>query len=156
MPYRRYGVTVRSLVLAFVTSVSTSVPAALAWPGRPAIPPPKAPRPGAPPPAWIEAKAKSAWLAYGTYCWKTTCVDMIAPETRSDLPTFRITRGKTVRVHLGFVAKSVTVSIDKAPIRATMSGMRMVASWRATRGGIVTVSARGVGDASYIVRLRVR
>jgi hypothetical protein len=30
-----------------------------------------------PPRAWIEAQAKSAWLFYETYCWKTTCIDTI-------------------------------------------------------------------------------
>src|SRR6266849_6917428 len=93
-------------------ALALTVPAALAWPGRPGVPPPK----GAPPPAWIETSAKSAWLAYGSYCWKTACVDMIPPQSRPDLPAFGVKRGGTVRVHLGFTAKSVSVSLDNRAI----------------------------------------
>jgi hypothetical protein len=145
---------VRSLVL--VTALAIGVPAALAWPGRPASRPPRPPNGGAPPPAWIETQAKSAWLAYGTYCWNTGCVDMIPPQSRPDLPIFGVTRGRTVRVHLGFAAKSISVSLDKTAIRAKLDATRRIASWSATRGGILTVSARATGDASYVARLRVR
>jgi hypothetical protein len=140
------------LVAAFVVAV----PAARAWPGRPTPPPPKPPNPGAPPPAWIETQAKSAWLAYGSYCWKTACVNMIPPQTRPDLPTYSVTRGRTVRVHLGFEARSVGVSLDKRAVKAKLNATRRIVSWTATRGGILTVFVRATGDASYVARLRLR
>ena len=130
-------------------------PTALAWAGRPAGPPPKPPNPGAPPPAWIETQARSAWLAYGSYCWRTACVDMIPSDSRPDLPTFAVKRGTTLRVHLGFAATSITVSLGARTIRPTLDATKRIASWRAVRGGILTVSARGTGGASYVARLRV-
>ena len=144
----------RALVL--VAALAVAVPAALAWPGRPATPPPKPPNAGGPPPAWIETQAKSAWLAYGSYCWKTACVDMIPPQSRPDLPAFAVEPGRTVRVRLGFAAKSVSVSIDKRAVRARLDATKRIASWSATRGGLLTVFARAAGDASYVARLRIR
>jgi hypothetical protein len=142
--------------LIVLAALAVAVPAALAWPGRPTKPPPKPPNAGGPPPAWIEAQATSAWLAYGSYCWKTACVDMIPPQSRPDLPAFGVKRGGTVRVHLGFTAKSVSVSLDKRAIRVKLDATRRIASWSATRGGVITVFARTAGDASYVTRLRVR
>ncbi len=136
------------------------VPAALGWSGRPSTPPPKAPNPGGPPPAWIETQSKSAWLAFGSYCWTTAgvgaCVDMIPPQSRPDLPVFRVARGRTVRVHLGFAAKSASVNVGGRVVRARLAVNRRVLSWSATRGGILTVFARpSAGDASYVARLRL-
>jgi hypothetical protein len=142
---------------ALVFAVSAT-PAALAWPGPPNAPSPTPPQPtGAPPPAWIETRARAAWLFYDTYCWQTACVDMIPPQTRPGLPLFTVSRGVAIRVHLGFAAKSASVSVDRRPIRSTLTGARRIVSWRAGRAGILTVSARAsVGDASYVARLRVR
>jgi hypothetical protein len=134
-----------------------AAPAALAWPGRPTTPPPTPPSAGAPPPAWIETQAKSAWLFYGSYCWKTMCVDLIPPETRPGLPTFRAARGRLVRVHLGFTARSAAVSIDRHKVSTNFDARTRILSWSAARAGILTVSTRAAaGDASYVARLRVR
>jgi hypothetical protein len=138
-------------VLAF------AAPAALAWPSAPKAPPPTAPSSAAPPPAWIETQAKSAWLYYGSYCWKTMCVDLIPPETRPGLPTFTVARGRIVRVHLRFVATSATVSIDRRKVSSSFNADKQILLWSATRAGILTISARAAaGDASYVARLQVR
>jgi hypothetical protein len=141
--------------LVLVYALAIGVPSALAWPGRPANSPPKPPNPGAPPPAWIETPAKSAWLAYSSYCWKTACVDMIPPDSRPDLPRFVVRHGSLVRVHLGFAAKSVTVNVGTRPIRTKLDPTKRIASWKGTRSGVLTVFARTAGDASYVARLRV-
>ena len=145
---------VRALILLMCLTACT--PAAFAWSGRPSSPPPKTGTTGAPPPAWIETKTKSAWLLYGSYCWKTSCVDMIPPETRPGLPVFTVPRGALVRIHLGFVAKSASISVDKKTMRAKLEPAKRVISWHAGRGGILTVFARAAGDVSYVARLRVR
>ena len=145
--------TIRLLVA--LAAAALLAPAALGWPGKPAKAPPKPPNPGAPPPAWIESKSKSAWLAYSSYCWKTTCVDMIPPQARPDLPSFAVKRGTTVRVHLAFRAKGVTVSVDKNVVAARIDTTRRVVSWKASRSGILTVFARTAGDAGYVARLRL-
>jgi hypothetical protein len=136
--------------------VAFAAPAALAWPGAPTGPPPTRPSSAAPPPAWIETHAKSAWLFYGSFCWKTVCMDLIPPETRPGLPTFTVARGRIVRVHLRFVARSATASIDRRKVSTSLDADRRTISWSATRAGILTVSARAAaGDASYVARLRV-
>jgi hypothetical protein len=131
------------------------VPTALAWPGPPKSARPKPPNPGAPPPAWIETQTKSAWLAFGSYCWKTACVDMIPPNSRPDLPGLTSKRGSTIRVHLGFAAKSVEVDLGTKPINAKLDPTKRIIFWGTTRGGILSVSARAQGSASYVARLRV-
>jgi hypothetical protein len=138
---------VKPVIAALIAVLSIAVPAALAWPG-----PPKSP-----PPAWIETEMKSSWLFYGSYCWKTGCVDMIPPQTRPGLPVFTVVRGARVRVHVAFAAKRVSVSVDRHSVRARLDATRRVVSWSATRVGILTVSVQAaVGGASYVARLQVR
>jgi hypothetical protein len=112
--------------------------------------------PGAPPPAWIETQTNRAWLFYGSFCWKTSCADLIPPETRPGLPVFTVARGQTVRVHLQFVATSATASIDRHKLSTTFNAKNRILSWSAERAGILTVFARANGDASYVTRLRIR
>ena len=141
---------------ALVAALAIAVPAALAWPGPPKTPPPTPPLPIAPPPAWIEIQAKSAWLYYGVYCWKTTCADLIPPEMRPGLPVFVAARQQTLRVHLGFAATSATVSIDRRKLPAKLDPRRRIISWNAAHAGILTISARAsAGSASYVARLRI-
>jgi hypothetical protein len=80
---------------------------------------------------------------------------MLPPDSRPDLPTFTVKSTTIVRVHLGFRVKTISVSINKTPVRASLDGTRRIVSWRATRGGILTVSGRAASDASYVARLRV-
>jgi hypothetical protein len=142
-------------VLILASALAVAVPSAHAWPGRPSSAPPKPPNSVAPPPAWIETTTRSSWLAYGSYCWKTACVDMIAPNTRPDLPVFAVKRGSLIRVHLGFAAKSITVSVGNKALPTMRGATKRIASWKATRGGILMISARATGDTSYVARLRV-
>lgn len=143
-------------LVGFVVSVF-AVPAALAWPGVPTTSPPKPPLPGAPPPAWIETQAKSSWLFYGTYCWKTSCITLIAPETRPGLPDLAVKRGQILRVHLGFAARSATVRIGRRKVVSKLAASRRIVFWTADTAGILTVSTRTSGGSpSYVARLRVR
>lgn len=146
----------RVRLIVLITIALVAVPAALAWPGRPSTRAPKPPNAGAPPPAWIENASRSTWLAYGSYCWKTACVNMIPPQSRPDLPLFATRRGGRVRVHLGFSPTSIDVSVDKRHVSAQLDRSRRIVSWRATRGGILTVFAKKGGDASYVTRLKLR
>jgi hypothetical protein len=148
----------RRLSLVLGAALALAVPAALAWPGPPKTATPTPPLPsGSPPPAWIETQAKSAWLFWGTYCWKTTCLNLIPPETRPGLPVFTVKRGQPVRVHVGFVATSASVTIDRRKVRAKLDSSRHIVSWSAGTAGILTVSARApAGSPSYVARLRVQ
>jgi hypothetical protein len=128
--------------------------AAAALAGRPTSPPPKVSGvKAAPPPAWVESGTRSVWAAFGSYCWKTACVDMLPPAGRPDLPVLRAPRGTLVRLRLAFVPRTVTVTIGKSKVPA-VHGKTRVVTWRA-RPGIVVVEVKGPGgSASYFVRLR--
>jgi hypothetical protein len=107
-----------------------------------------------PPPAWIETATGDRWLAFSSFCWKTTCVDFLPPEMRPELPRLTVRRGESVRFHLGFVPRAVTVTAGGKTARLAA---RRIASWRAPKGGIVVVNARGTGgSASYVARLTLR
>jgi hypothetical protein len=141
--------------LGLAVLVFAAVPR-VASPSAPRTPAPPPPQPGAPPPAWIESQTRSAWLFFDSYCWKTSCVEMIPPETRPGLPVFTVARGETVRVHLGFVPTSATVSIDNGKIPARLDAKKRIVSWAVARAGIVRVAARAAGSATYTARLRIR
>jgi hypothetical protein len=103
-----------------------------------------------PPPAWIEAGTVRRWLAYGSYCWRTSCVDMIPNAQRDDLPLVRVRRGRVIRVHLGFRPRSAVVRVGATVVSRTTS-------WKAKRSGFVLVDVRGTkGSAGYVARLVVR
>src|SRR5712691_5956673 len=78
------------------------------WPGRPKGDPPRLHQKG-PPTAWIETPTRSTWLAYGSYCWTTLCVDMVPPAMRKDIPRVAVKRGDAVRVHLSFAPSTAAV-----------------------------------------------
>ena len=146
----------RATFLVLLGASAVAAQAAFAWPGPPSSAPPTSPNPGGPPAAWVETQAKSRWLAYGSYCWSTACVDMIAPQSRSDLPTVTVAAGARIRVHLRFKATSIAVTVGQRSVPATVDSTKRIASWEATRGGLLTVFARTSGDASYLARLRIR
>jgi hypothetical protein len=130
---------------------------AATWPGPPAAKPPKLSQSGAPP-AWIETHAKSSWLAYSSYCWKTTCVDYLPPQSRTDLPVIVVRRGATVRVHFASAPTQVhaTTFLGMRLKHVTLRPARTV-SWRPTITGVVSFDVRGgSGSASYVARVRVR
>jgi hypothetical protein len=108
----------------------------------------------APPPAWIESGKSSRWLAYGSYCWETACVDMIPPDRRTDLPVLHARRGQVFRIQLRFVPRSVAVRVGQAVVKR---GSSRTTSWRARRSGLLFVEVKdSPGSAAYLARLIVR
>jgi hypothetical protein len=133
--------------------VAASLLAVLAPLAR-ALPPGQPPkRGGGPPPAWLEKPGADRWLAYSTYCWTTMCADYVAPQLRTDLPRVRLTRGTTVRFHLGFRPSSLTLA--RIGGRSWRLPTTAVAGWQAAGPGVYLLEAvvRGGGDASYAFRL---
>lgn len=121
----------------------------------PTAPPPKVSGVGtAPPAAWLELPdAPSRWLAYGSFCWKTTCADFLPPQMRPDLPRARVRVGSTVRFHLGFKPSQLRLELVGGARTWTLRPAR-VSSWRVARRGVVSLTARAGGrDASYVIRL---
>ena len=107
-----------------------------------------------PPPAWIEAGAVEKWLAYSSYCWKTTCVDFVPPSMRKDIPVLTIKRGRLVKIHLRFAPAALSVTQGTKTTRLVAA---RVAAWR-PGAGLATFFARpkSGGDASYVIRVRLR
>lgn len=120
--------------------------------------PPGAPPSGArqsPPPAWIATSNISLWLAFGSYCWTTLCVDFFPPSRRTDLPRLQVKRGARLEVHFEFIPRRVVISGVgwSQPLQAKPN---RTVSWPAMRSGIILVAAVGAhGEASYLVRLRI-
>ena len=86
------------------------------WPGPPGA---RAPDTGSgPPPAWVETHTRSLWLAQSSYCWRSgsrsICADFAPPQYRTGIPTLRVHRGATVRIHFGFTPRSVSAVRDPA------------------------------------------
>lgn len=149
------------LLVGFVSTalVAGAAHAAGDWAGRPSSPPPKLGSvTDGPPPAWIESRTRSWWLAYTSFCWKTSCVDFIPPERREDLALIRVRRGASLRLHLGFTPAKLSVSIGTG----SGTGIRQLQRKRTVtftpwRSGFVFVSARAStgGDAAYVARIRL-
>ena len=120
----------------------------------PKPPPPrvKGPVQNAPPPAWIETKGGDRWLAFSNYCWRTTCLDFIAPALRPEVPRIRVCRGETVRFHLGFGVRKLAVRVGTRTFPLAPS---RVASWRVQGAGIAVLEAISTGNfgVDYVARL---
>ena len=105
---------------------------------------PEQPR-GAPPPAWIETPEGAFWLAQSTYCWTNVCADYVAPSCE-EAPEIPARVGEPVRVHLGFAARSATLTYFPGGAAQPLEELE----WIVESGGAFAVSARaGRGDASY-------
>lgn len=121
---------------------------------KPRTPPPGvAGTPGEPPPAWFAAGARDGWLAYGSFCWRTACVDFLPPDRRTDVPPVRAPIGSRLSLHLGFAPRWVRVRmLDTGRTYALVA--RRDTGWRVRSTGLFVVEARGAGgSASYLGRI---
>ncbi len=146
----------RALVHALLVPVLGMSAVAADWPGRPKADPPSLQQKG-PPPAWLETRLRSSWLAWGSYCWTTVCADMIPPSMRKDIPTVSVKRGTSVRVHLAFVPlKANIVLLQGERIRTLRLQPKRVLVWRPQVGGLALVDVHaGPGSAGYLIRIRL-
>ena len=128
----------------------------LDWAGPPKTDPPQLQQKG-PPPAWVETATRSVWLAFGSYCWTTMCVDMIPPAMRDDIPRIVAKRGVPVRIHLAFAPRTAHVLVLRGG-KQTILGLepKRLLVWRPRVSGVVLVDVRGAqGSAGYLCRIRV-
>ena len=108
---------------------------------------------GEPPPAWAVGSGTDTWLAYSSFCWRTTCVTFLPPNRRDDVPTVKARRGAFLVIHLGFDPRWVKVrhlaSGTSFPLVAAA-----VTRWRVRRAGLISIETRGSGGtASYLARV---
>jgi len=123
--------------------------------GAPAEPPPNASEPDAPPPAWFESSAGKIWLAYGSYCWASLCVDKIQASCDDmSTPAAQATAGETVRFHLRFKPKEASLSIeDEQPQRLPTT---RTIPWDANASGLMQLFVRAPGgDVTYAACLTI-
>jgi hypothetical protein len=107
-----------------------------------------------PPPAWIDDGRRSRWLAYGSYCWRAMCVDMVAPESRPDLPRIDVRRGQLLRVHLTFAPVSASVQVVRGERTLTLAWTgRRTLTFRAQTGILMVGVTSSGGAPSYLARL---
>jgi hypothetical protein len=149
--------TTRTTVVAAAAFVVLGASAsALPWPGRPTMPPPVVQGAAGPPPAWVESRTRSLWLAYSSFCWRTTCADYVHPLSRADLPQLRLPPGALIRVHFAFRPREVhaITFVGKTGKGVALKPAR-ITTWRPRQRGVVSFDVRGPGgSASYVVRLR--
>lgn len=146
--------SVKHLLAVVAAVLGVASPAAAASP--PAAQPPKVTgAEAAPPPAWIELPAaRSRWLAYSSFCWRTSCVDFLPPQMRPDVPHVRVGLGKRVRFHLAFEPTRLTLELGGTAGRSWRLAPDRASSWRVAARGLFVLHARGAsGSASYLVRL---
>ncbi len=81
-------------------------------------------------------------------------MDFLPPAMRPDVPTVIVPRGKTARLHFGFLPRSVVVS------RLGGRGRRLpparVVPWRPSAGLYAIAVKAQRGSASYLVRVPLR
>jgi hypothetical protein len=105
----------------------------------------------APPKATLDTGAARVPLAISSWCWGTRCGAPIARSTR----TAAVAAGTTVTVELGFVPKRVQLAVGGKRLAAARHGREV--SWRAARGGGLTLTATGGrGWVTYVGRIRLR
>jgi hypothetical protein len=124
--------------------------------GAPAEPPPDAAgTDDGPPPAWIETSGGPAWLARGSFCWESLCVDTALPRCDDgSAPPVQIQAGETVRFHLGFEPTEATLSVEGSTPEALPAARTI--EWNANRAGLLLLALRtDVGDASYAACLEI-
>jgi hypothetical protein len=104
-----------------------------------------------PPAAYLETGAARVPLTVSSWCWAARCG---APIARSRRTAFA-TRGAAVRITLSFAATQVRLTVGGAAVHETTRGD--VLTWRATRGGGISLTATGVhGFVTYVGQLRLR
>jgi hypothetical protein len=104
-----------------------------------------------PPRAWLDAGSAHAPLAVSSWCWASTCGAPIAASTK----TVTVQRGMLVRIELAFAPKRARVAVAGVPLVALYGAHEV--SWRATKGGGVTINVTGAkGWVTYVTRIRLR
>jgi hypothetical protein len=104
-----------------------------------------------PPAAYLDTGVTHVPLTISSWCWAAKCGAPIAASRR----VAAVHRGTTVHIHLGFAPTQVSLAVGGARIKPTLHGSDV--TWRATRGGGLSMTATGVrGFVTYVGRLALR
>ena len=104
-----------------------------------------------PPAAYLDTGATHVPLTISTWCLAARCGAPIARARR--VATVR--RGATVRIHLAYAPTEVALAVGGVRVAPKVHGTDL--TWRATRGGGLSLTATGVsGFVTYVGRLALR
>jgi hypothetical protein len=104
-----------------------------------------------PPAAYVDTGSTHVPLTISSWCWAARCGAPIAASRR----VARVHRGATVRIHLGYAPTEVSFAVGGVRIKPTVRGTDL--TWRATRGGGLSLTATGVrGFVTYVGRLALQ
>jgi hypothetical protein len=105
----------------------------------------------APPKAALDTGAARVPLAISSWCWRSRCDAPIARSTKTAL----LVPGTLVTVQLAFVPTRVHLAVGGKALVVSRRGRAV--SWRARRGGGLTLTATGGrGWVTYVGRIRLR
>jgi hypothetical protein len=128
-------------------------------------PPPEASAPEiavGPPPAWVETENGAHWLGFSSYCFEEYCFEDVAPSCEAeDVPKVRVHRGETVRFHLGFKPREVSLEFLSSRIlhprfesvvtRREALEAGTVVDWRVNATGLTSLVATALqGEVNYV------
>jgi hypothetical protein len=104
-----------------------------------------------PPRAWLTTDTAHVPLAISSWCWGTHCGAPIGASTKvAGAP-----QGTVVRVDFGFAVTSARVAIAGRAVPVERHGKEL--TWRATRGGGLTIRVTGGrGWVTYVGRIKLR
>jgi hypothetical protein len=104
-----------------------------------------------PPKATLDTGAARVPLAVSSWCWGARCGAPIARSTK----VAAVSPGTLVTVELRFVATRVQLAVAGKRLAVVRHGREV--SWRASRGGGLTLTATGArGWVTYVGRIRLR
>jgi hypothetical protein len=104
-----------------------------------------------PPAAYLDTGSARVPLALSSWCWGPRCGAPISASKRVAV----VKRGARLRVELAFVPSRTRLAIAGTPVAVATHGGEL--SWRAIRGGGLTLRATGPrGWVTYVGRVAIR
>jgi hypothetical protein len=104
-----------------------------------------------PPAAYLDTGAKHVPLTISSWCLGARCGAPIAAARR----VAAVRRGAPVRIHLAYAPTEVALAVGGVRVVPKVRGTDL--TWRATRGGGLSLTATGVsGFVTYVGRLALR
>ena len=95
------------------------------------------------------------WLAYGSYCWASLCVDKLQASCDDmSTPAAQATQVETVRFHLRFKPTETMLAIEDG--RPQRLPNRRTIPWGANASGLMQLFVRAPGgDVTYAACLTI-
>lgn len=104
-----------------------------------------------PPAAYLDTGSARVPLALSSWCWGPRCGAPISASTKVAV----VARGARLRLELAFAPSRTRLAVAGTPVAVATHGGEL--SWRATRGGGLTLNVTGPrGWVTYVGRVAIR